>query len=174
MANTVTAPTHRLHPTVGDELQGVYDTVGAALQASIVLRLALAPDWQVRCGIGGGELVEVGDGIQDGPAWWQAREAINWVKALAAKPGYSTARTAIRDQRPQAAGAVDALSRLLDAQLHRLKPGSLVTLRGLLAGLDNAAMATAQGISASANTQRIVNNDLRPLADALRAMFTLP
>lgn len=163
-----------LRTTVGDEMQGVYPTLGDALRASIWLRLELAPTWDVRCGIGGGEVTEVGDGIQDGSAWWRAREAIDWVKALAAKPGHASARTAIRDGRANAMPVADAMARLVDAHVARLRPGALASLHGLLRGHDNAAVAAAQGITASANSQRIANNGLRPLADAIAALGRLP
>ncbi len=163
-----------LRTTVGDEMQGVYATLGDALWASVRLRLDLAPSWDVRFGIGGGEVVEVGDGIQDGSAWWRAREAIDWVKALAAKPGHASARTAIRDERASATPAADAMARLVDAHMARLRPGALASLRGLLLGHDNATVAAGQAITASANSQRIVNNGLRPLADAIIALSNLP
>src|SRR5689334_19507482 len=40
--------------TVGDEFQGAYRTVGQALDAAWALRLTLAPDIDVRFGIGWG------------------------------------------------------------------------------------------------------------------------
>ncbi|MHA6512606.1 SatD family protein [Tessaracoccus sp. Z1128] len=167
---------HELRPTVGDELQGVYPTLGAALTAGLSLRLALAPRWDARCGVGGGEVVVVDEarGIQDGSGWWLAREAIDWVKAQAARPGYETVRTAIRDERAAATPSADAVSRLVDVHLTRLRPGALSTLRGMLEGLDNAEIADIEGISASANSQRVRNNDLRPLMDVIIALGQLP
>ena len=44
----------------------------------------------------------------------------------------------------------------------------------MLKGLDNAAIAAAEGISESANSQRVLNNDLRPLLDAMEALSSLP
>ena len=167
-----------LRPTVGDELQGVYATLGGALTASIRLRLRLAgaatsagaAPIELRFGIGVGEVTTVDSelGIQDGTAWWRARDAVDWVHAHSARAGYESVRTAVRD----AGGAppVDGLLRLLDATLARLRPGALRTLSGLLEGLDNQEMADRESISASANSQRVRNNDLRPLADAIRAL----
>lgn len=170
------AATDPLRPTVGDELQGVYATVGEALLASYLFRLELAPTWDVRFGIGGGEVRTVDDerGIQDGSAWWLAREAIDWVKEQSQKKGHESARTAIRDERPEAVASTDALTRLIDAHLARLRDGALGTLRGMLKGLDNAEIAKIEGISESGNSQRVLNNDLRPLADAIQALATLP
>src|SRR5690242_2917265 len=40
--------------TVGDEFQGAYPTVGLAIDAALTLRLTLAPDVDVRFGLGWG------------------------------------------------------------------------------------------------------------------------
>lgn len=164
-----------LDVTVGDELQGVYRSLGDALAASFTLRLALAPDWDARFGIGGGtvELIDERRNIQDGSAWWGAREAIDWVEAEARRKGYGSARTAVRDSRPGAIAQVDPLVRLVDAQIAGLRGGAVATLRGLWEGLENAAIAQREGISESANSQRVINNALRPLIDAMRALATL-
>ena len=166
----------QLRPTVGDELQGVYATLGDALAASFTLRLSLAPTWDVRFGIGGGQVRTVDPElrIQDGSAWWLAREAIDWVHAFADAKGHGSARTAIRDERAQATPQADALVRLIDAHFARLRDGAVNTFGGMWAGLDNAAIAQREGISESANSQRVINNDLRPLLDAMSALTTLP
>ncbi len=165
-----------LTTTVGDELQGVYPTLGAALEAAFSLRLALAPRWEVRFGLGGGELrvIDAERGIQDGSAWWSARDALEWVEEQAGRKGYASARTAIRDGRERATPQADAMVRLVDASLARLRDGGIGTLSGMWEGLDNAETAKREGISDSANSQRVINNDLRPLLDAMRALTTLP
>lgn len=169
-------PIDPLRPTVGDEVQGVFATPGAALAASFTLRLELAPAWDVRFGIGVGtvDVIDAERGIQDGPAWWSAREAIDRVKDLAARPGHESARTALRDPRPGADPLADPAVRLVDAHLYRLRPGAVRTMRGLWAGLDNAAIAADEGITESANSQRVGTNQLRPLLDAMEALAGLP
>ncbi|MBK7822662.1 MAG: RNA polymerase subunit sigma-70 [Tessaracoccus sp.] len=168
-----------LRPTVGDELQGVYSTLGGALSASIWLRLHLAAaaatsPVELRFGVGVGEVTTVDPalGIQDGTAWWSARDAIDWVHTQSTRAGYESVRTAVRDS--EGSPPVDGLLRLLDAALARLRPGPLRTLAGLLDGRDNQEIAEREGITASANSQRIRNNDLRPLADAIVAVGRLP
>src|SRR4051812_21425360 len=75
-SNAVDAPAF----TVGDEFQGSYASVGDAIAAALELRLAVAPDVDVRFGIGwgGATMLDPDTGIQDGPGWWAAREAIEW------------------------------------------------------------------------------------------------
>lgn len=165
-----------LHPTVGDEFQGVYPTLGAALAAVFRLRLIVAPHIELRAGIGGGEVavIDAERGIQDGSAWWLAREAIDAVEHLATRAGYRSARIGVRDSRQAATPHVEAMSLLVDSAIHRLRPGVTDSLLGLVDGTDNAEVARRQGITASANSQRIAGNDLRILADALRALSDLP
>lgn len=165
-----------LRPTVGDEIQGLYPTLGSALTATIRLRLLAAPDADLRAGIGGGEVRVIDEtrGIQDGSAWWLAREAIDAAEELARRPGYHGARTVVRDDRPTSLPHIEALVRLTDSALRALRPGVAATLLGVLDGEDNAETARRQGISPSANSQRVANNDLRVLADAIVALGRLP
>lgn len=62
----------------------------------------------------------------------------------------------------------------MDAHLASLRDGSRRSLIGLLAGRDNAEVARAEGISPSANSQRVNSGALRPLADAIEALRLLP
>ncbi|MDO5736906.1 MAG: SatD family protein [Propionibacteriaceae bacterium] len=165
-----------LRVTVGDEVQGVYATMGDALRASLVLRNTLFGTSDMRFGIGGGDVrvIDEARGIQDGNAWWLAREAIDFVEDLAGQAGYAGVRTAIRDQRRAATPSADATIRLVDATISALRDGARRSLNGLLRGLDNGAVATQEGISESANSQRVLHNDLRVIADAVNALQSLP
>ncbi len=84
-----------LEPTIGDELQGVYEDLHSALYATVLLRLALPETMDCRFGIGVGEVEIVGTSnyglTQDGQAWWSAREAIDAAKAKRRRfPGLRT------------------------------------------------------------------------------------
>lgn len=165
-----------LRVTVGDEVQGVYATLGDALRAAFLVRSELFPTADMRFGIGGGDVrvIDAERGIQDGNAWWLARDAINFVEELAQQPGYAGVRTAVRDHRATAPPAADAMVRLVDVHIHALRDGARRSLNGLLTGLDNAAVAQSEGITESANSQRVGNNNLRVLADAIHALELLP
>ena len=174
--NSRTSPLDPLRVTVGDEMQGIYPTLGDALQATFELRNLLFGAVDLRFGLGGGDVegVDAARGIQDGSAWWRAREATDHVRELAAQPGHASARTCVRDGRASATPAVDEVVRLVDAHLASLRDGSRRSLIGLLAGRDNAEVARAEGISPSANSQRVNSGALRPLADAIEALRLLP
>lgn len=165
-----------LRTTVGDELQGVYARLGDAILASHVLRGALVGRVELRFGLGGGDvqIVDAERGIHDGSAWWRAREAIEAIEAIAAEPGYGGLRTGLIDGRTSAGHLTVATIRLVDAQLARLRDGARASLRRLLEGYDNQSAASSEGISPSANSQRINNNDLRVLAAAIEALGQLP
>lgn len=70
--------------TIGDEFQGVFETLDHALVATFVIQISLTGVAMIRFGIGVGALTvmsEEGPFGQDGPAWWDARAAIDSVKA---------------------------------------------------------------------------------------------
>jgi hypothetical protein len=163
--------------TVGDEFQGSFATVGAAIDAALTVRLALEPDVDVRFGIGWGEVIvlDAATGIQDGPGWWSAREAIEWTAAAQQQPALASVRTTYR--RHGAAGpdpdAVNAALLCRDHLLGSVDARSLRLLRGLLDHKTKKELAAMEGISASAVSQRTARDglDLLVLAsEQLRAV----
>ncbi|BBZ47127.1 hypothetical protein MPRM_44080 [Mycobacterium parmense] len=150
--------------TVGDEFQGSYPAVGAAVDAALRLRLLLAPEVDVRFGIGWG-LVTVLDpdaGIQDGPTWWAAREAIQATAQMQRQPGFTLVRTTFRaaeDTRTDVA-AVNAALICRDHLLGSLDERSLRIVTGLMDGRAKKELAAAEGISASAVSQRASRDGL--------------
>lgn len=77
----------QLRPTVGDEQQGVYPTLDAALASLLLIRLALPDGVEFRFGIGVGDVGRIPstasrEGIPEGPGWWAARNAIEHVQTL--------------------------------------------------------------------------------------------
>lgn len=170
-------PLDPLRPTVGDEFQGVFAHLGAAIEASHRLRLLMRPYADVRFGIGGGDVVEIdpGAGIQDGSAWWAAREAIIRVEQLAATTGYARVRTAVHAEGGEAGAAgtaaIEPALQLIDVAISALKAGAVRALLGVLDGEEVSAIAAADEVSASAVSQRIINNDLRPLAAAMQSLW---
>lgn len=143
--------------TVGDEFQGSYRTVGHALDAALTVRLTLAPDIDVRFGIGWGAVTALDDaGVQDGPGWWAAREAIEWTAAAQQQPGLARVRTAFRNGAGEGADphAVNAALMCRDHLLGSLDERALRILAGMRVGRSKKELAVAEGISASAVSQR--------------------
>jgi hypothetical protein len=176
ICNKVHAPLDPLRVTVGDEVQGVYATLGEAVSVLLRLRDELLGVAEVRCGLGGGQVqvIDARRGIQDGPAWWRAREAIERAETLSRQPGNRTSRTAVIDGRAVANPLVDPTLRMIDAKLAALSPGARRSWVHLRAGLDNAAAAKREGVTPSANSQRVNDHGLRPLAALVEALSALP
>ena len=168
-ANTVLRPVVPLRITVGDEYQGCFDTVGDALHAALWLRLHLAPQAELRHGVGWGSVAVLADRprIEDGPGWWAARGAIELVKREAARPATRQLRTAYRcadDTEGPAPDAVNAALICRDQMIGSVSERSLRLLRGTLAGRTQAELAEDEGISASAVSQRARHDGLAVIA----------
>lgn len=142
--------------TVGDEFQGSYPTVGAAIDAALSIRLAVATHIDVRFGIGWGavSVLDPERGIQDGPGWWAAREAIEWTAAAQRQPGLAMVRTSFRGEDRTDADAINAALLCRDHLLGSLDDRSIRIVKGLLTNQTKKDIAAAEGISASAVSQR--------------------
>ncbi|HEV7420959.1 MAG TPA: SatD family protein [Mycobacterium sp.] len=144
--------------TVGDEFQGTYPTIGRAIAAALTVRLAVIPAVDVRFGIGWGAatVLDRASGIQDGPGWWAAREAIEWTATAQRQPGLALVRTSYRsaDTAGPAAEPINAALLCRDHLLGSLDDRSLRILKGLLNHHTKKDIAAAEGISASAVSQR--------------------
>ncbi len=168
-ANAELAPVVPLRITVGDEYQGCFGTVGDALHAALWLRLHLAPDAELRHGVGWGSVAVLADSprIEDGPGWWAARAAIESVKLEAVRPATRQLRTAYRladeTEGPDAA-AVNAALMCRDQMIGSVSERSLRLLRGTLAGRTQAELAADEEISPSAVSQRVRHDGLAVIA----------
>jgi SatD family (SatD) len=164
--------------TVGDEFQGSYPTVGEAIGAALSIRLAVAPDIDIRFGIGWGAVtvLDADAGIQDGPGWWSAREAIEWTATAQRQSGLALVRTSFRagaDTR----GDIDAVNAALmcrDHLLGSLDDRSLRIVKGLLTDQTKKDIAAAEGVSASAVSQRAVRDGLDLIVEASRCLRSIP
>ena len=173
-ANEEHRPRQPLRITVGDEFQGSFDSVGAALRTAAWLRLELAPV-ELRYGIGWGAVTELEaePRVEDGPGWWAARDAIVAVEAQATRSGLRHTRTAYR----RAAGvpgpdpdAVNAALLCRDHLVGSLSERSLRILRGLRDGLSQTEIADTEGVSASAVSQRVRGDGLTVVLAAERLL----
>ncbi|WP_422744479.1 SatD family protein [Mycobacterium sp. WMMD1722] len=144
--------------TVGDEFQGSYTSVGAAIDAAFTLRMRVAPAIDIRFGLGWGEVAVIDSdaGIQDGPGWWAAREAIEWTATTQRRPGLTTIRTAYRRLGVDGPDpdAVNAALMCRDQLIGSLDERSLRILTGLLSHRTKKDIAEAEHVSASAVSQR--------------------
>ncbi len=152
-ANDLVPARQRLETTIGDEFQGVYDSVEAAATAVLLVRLALPEEVDCRAGIGRGPIEIVGTSryglTQDGPAWWSARDAIVGVKEGERRlPGLRTAVAEGDAWMNSYLMTRDAIVTGFDGRQRRLA-------LGVLRGSTRAHLAQVEGISASAVSQSL-------------------
>ncbi|HEX7834591.1 MAG TPA: SatD family protein [Pseudolysinimonas sp.] len=158
--------TQPLAPTVGDEFQAMYPTLGAAVRATMLVRLELDSKLDCRFGIGVGSSAEVGRGalpIQAGTAWWAARDAIVTVKSHESgrHPSLRTwCATASSDDGPMNAYllARDHLITSMDARSRRL-------LLGTIQSRTQSELARSEGIGQSAVSRSLRRNGAYAVAD---------
>jgi hypothetical protein len=163
--------------TVGDEFQGSYPSVGDAITAALAVRLAVAPGIDIRFGIGWGQttLLDEQTGIQDGPGWWAAREAIEWTASAQRQAGFTTVRTSYRTEDPAgpAADAVNAALLCRDHMLGSLDERSIRILRGLVQHRSKKELAAELEISPSAVSQRAARDGLDLIVAASQRLSLL-
>jgi hypothetical protein len=169
--NETTSPLVPLRITVGDEYQGCWTTLGGALVAVRTLRLAGLPQVDLRHGLGWGEVSVLSESprVEDGPGWWAARSAIEYAAAQARRAGLRHVRTAYRSAEGVAGpdeAAVNAALLLRDQVLGGLSERSLSVLSGLIEGRTQREIADAEGVSASAVSQRVRSDGLAVLVAA--------
>jgi hypothetical protein len=181
LANEATRPVEPLTPTIGDEFQGAFGTLAGAVRATLLVRAGMPTEHDVRFGLGVGRVEHLGPrggpGFQqqDGPGWWAARDAVEYVAALETRRGVPrTVRTWIGVAvTPAPSGAfqralpglvdvsdnaeVQALNAFLVARDHlvsAMDDRDRRILRGLLLGQAPIALAEQEGVSPSAISQR--------------------
>lgn len=164
--------------TVGDEFQGSYPSLGAAIDAALQVRLLLAPEIDVRFGLGWGAVtvLDATTGIQDGPAWWAARDAIGHTAETQRQAGFALVRTTFRaaDETRTDVAAVNAALICRDHLIGSLDERSIRIVRGLMAGRTKKELAAAEGISASAVSQRAGRDGLDLIVVASQYLRGLP
>ena len=146
-------PAQRLEPTVGDEFQGAYESLYDAVRATLLVRLTLLPVIDSRCGIGYGELSVHDDSrrplLQDGPAWWAARAAIEELSR-----GRAHRRTWFASGDATADGTVNAFLTCRDQLVDHLNDRGLRILRLALLGRSQKEIAEEEGVWPSAVSQQ--------------------
>jgi hypothetical protein len=166
-----------LTPTVGDELQGVYPDLAAAVGATLLIRLALPDGVDCRFGIGVGEIGTIASDavgtIAEGPGWWAAREAIDAVHALQARtvPGARTWIAASADTDESVRDAIGLANSGLLARDHLVTAMSERARRltyGRCIGTTQRELAASEGITQSAVSQLLATSGATAIVEGFR------
>ena len=155
--------TQPLTAVVGDELQGEYPSLSAALASLLLVRLALPEGVECRFGVGVGDVRPIAVGgreIPEGPAWWAARAAIEQVERLQQRAA-PAARTWIERasgedadmSEPIALATAYALSR--DQAVSAMSERTRRLTYGRCLGRSQRELADEEGISQSAVSQAL-------------------
>lgn len=151
-----------LQATVGDEFQATYPDLGSACLAALLVRLALLDAGaDARTGLGAGTTTVVDPTatppVQDGPAWWAARLAVETAEHLAASPRSRSARTWFVDRSGPAPGSGDQHDAEHDAE-HDDERGDVAAAAGA-----NAFLAVRDDVLArmSPRARRLLAHQLR-------------
>lgn len=171
LAHATFAADMPLWATVGDEFQARYLTLHEALGATALVRLLLPADLDCRFGLGGGDAHAVatradGASIQDGAAWWRAREAIE-IGHRAESHGQPWLRTWFVGPDPTAQSGVNALLLMRDHAISRMKARERRLAAGLLQRQPQRELAAGEGITQSAVSQSLQRSGATALAAGL-------
>lgn len=159
-----------LKVTVGDEFQGAYGRLGDALRATHLVRLALTGTAGVRFGLGFGgvRVLDAERGLEDGPAWWAARDAINEVERAARRPGGAALRTGL----PALVGPGDrAAVLLIDGALAKLSDTARTILLTVITGGRRSDVADRLGITPQAVSHHVTTHQLALLGQAMTTLW---
>ncbi|MWB98931.1 SatD family protein [Agromyces seonyuensis] len=168
-------PITPLHPTVGDETQGVYAELDDALAAVLLLRLRLPDDVDCRFGIGLGAVGSIpsaaGD-ISEGPGWWAAREAIDTVHRLQqrAVPGARTWVAAADDASGLDLPHVNAYLLARDQLVTSMSERTRRLAYGRCLGTSQRDLAGAEGITQSAVSQALASAGAAAVVEGYRLL----
>lgn len=150
-----------LWPTVGDEFQAVFETLGDALLTTALVRLSLPEEVDCRFGLGRGETIDVDStapvAIQDGPAWWNAREAIEVTHRREHKnePYLRSWFVSSNAKESGTVALVNSLLLLRDSLITAMRPRDRRLTVGALLGFSQSDLAQREGISQSAVSQSL-------------------
>jgi hypothetical protein len=181
--NQVVPAAQPLTLTIGDEFQATYRSLGVALRVTLLLRLTLLPDIDVRYGVGHGGVtvfdIDRRPVSQDGPGWWAARDAINHVKAQEAQRGRARfLRTWFVDGSPvepaptadridlSTSASINAFLLSRDETVGRQTDRNRRLMLGWLAGLTQSELAAKEQITQSAVSQQLSTSGAYAIRDA--------
>lgn len=172
--------TQGLRPTVGDEQQGTYPTLEAALGATLLLRLALPDGVEFRYGIGIGDVGRVPSsaserGIPEGPGWWAARAAIEHVEALQKRAApqarsWIVAHESIQDQHVEVVRWANAYLLARDEIVGAMSERVRRLTYGRCLSLTQRELATAEGITQSAVSQGLSASGAAAIVEGFRLL----
>lgn len=168
--NVMVEPVQPLGITIGDELQGAYSSVGAALAASLWLQVHLVGVADIRQGIGWGELYFGDDRSpldQDGPCWWRARDAVDQVAREARSHRVPQSRRTMCITGTPQDDVLAGYLRLRDQLMTGIDRLDAEIMLGLARGRRQTDLADDLGLNKSSVSRRVQGHGLQALLTSL-------
>lgn len=160
--------------TVGDEFQLIAATWQDALRITLRVQVFLPEDLRLRFGIGVGQINTVDDGptgpIQDGTAWWNARQAIETIEEQQQRR--EEILTGFLAEDSELTTAVTTQLVMRDHIVARMKARERRLLAALLTGATQQDAARAEKVSQAAVSQALHRSGAMALLDADAALQT--
>lgn len=160
--------------TVGDEFQLIAATWQDALRITLRVQVLLPEDLRLRFGIGVGQINTVDDGptgpIQDGTAWWNARQAIEHIEEQQQRRDEILTGFLAEDSELTTAVTTQLVMR--DHIVARMKARERRLLAALLTGATQQDAARAEKVSQAAVSQALHRSGAMALLDADAALQT--
>ncbi|PJJ70646.1 SatD family protein [Diaminobutyricimonas aerilata] len=169
-------PVRPLWATVGDEFQIAMPDVASAVRTTTLVRLLLTDGVDCRFGLGSGEVIEVRPGasgpIQDGSAWWSARDAIDEARRRekSTAPYARTWYRAAAAREAASEGLVNGLLLLRDELVSGMSPRERRLAAGSMLGRTQVELAADEGVSQSAVSQNLRRSGAQAIAAAMDAL----
>ncbi|HJF15291.1 MAG TPA: SatD family protein [Enteractinococcus helveticum] len=154
--------------TVGDEFQLIAATWQDALRVTVRVQALLPEELRLRFGIGVGQINTIDEGeagpIQDGTAWLNARQAIQYVEKQQHRR--DEVLTGFYGDNPELTDAVTSQLVLRDHIVARMKARERRLFAALLTGATQQDAARAENISQAAVSQALHRSGAMALLDA--------
>ncbi|MDP2326972.1 MAG: SatD family protein [Dehalococcoidia bacterium] len=164
--NERTSPLQPLTFTIGDEIQGIYDSVASAIRASLLIHLLTAPV-ELRVGIGFGDVLQTSVSVrpfgQTGEGWWLARDALTFVEREQSPKLLRTIRTAIRHSDATIEQALNGWLVLRDHLLSRMDATDRSITTDLLEDTPQFRIAESLAVDPAAISRRVQRSGARQI-----------
>jgi hypothetical protein len=153
--------------TIGDEFQGLFESLDEAIFATFRLQVALVDIVRLRFGIGVGEVIRLaghGPFEQDGSAWWRAREALDRVRTAERSNGAPPRWvTGLVTHDPATQAITQGYLQLRDHVLGGVDRVDADIVAGLMSGATQISIAGRLGIDKGAVSRRVGRHGLSAL-----------
>lgn len=171
-AAEVVPPLEPFRATVGDELQAVFSSRQDALRATLYASLLVPDGPEMRFGLGEGRVGPVesatSEAIQDGPGWWNAREAVETLESRQRR--FPALRSWFTGAEEAADTVVNAYLLSRDQIIAGLSVRARAYARGVLEGGSQGQIAAEHGVTQPAVSKLLRESGAHAVVEGFRML----